>query len=141
MGQIRVVVADDDETLRTVLSEVMRSDPRFEVVGEAADGVELLEIVARTEADVVLLDVRMPAGGETAARALQDGPPVVVVAVSAETAPDTVAGLLRAGVRGYLSKGRLGPGLPDLVSRCVAGEVILAVPTAAQAVRRLVDGR
>ena len=141
MGQFRVVVADDDETIRGVLAEVMGSDPRFEVVGEAADGTELLEVVARTDADVVLLDVRMPAGGETAARALQDGPPVVVVAVSAETSPDTVAALLRAGVRGYLSKGRLGAQLPELVSRCLAGEVILAVPTAAQAIRRLADGR
>jgi len=141
MAQIRVVVADDDESIRTVLSEVMRSDSRFEVAGEAADGVELLEVVSRTEADVVLLDVRMPSGGEVAARALQEGPPVVVVAVSAETSPDTVAALLRAGVRGYLGKGRIGPNLPDLVSRCLAGEVIVAVPTAAQAIRHLADGR
>ena len=60
--------------------------------------------------------------------------------MSAETSPDVVAALLRAGVRGYLAKGRLGPDLPDLVARCAAGEVILAVPTAAQALRRLADG-
>jgi len=138
VAQIRIVVADDDEAIRTVLSEVMRSDDRFEVVGEAADGVELLDVVDDTRPDVVLLDVRMPAGGVTAATALQDHAPVVVVAVSAETSPETVASLLRAGVRGYLAKGRLGPQLPDLVARCVAGEVILAVPTAAAAVRRLV---
>ena len=141
MGQpIRVVVADDDDTIRDVLSAVMASDPRFAVVGEAADGIELLEVVTRTDADVVLLDVRMPSGGATAARALQQGPPVVVVAVSAETSPDTVASLLRAGVRGYLSKGRLGPQLPELVARCLAGEVILAVPTAAHAMRKLAEG-
>ena len=138
--QIRVVVADDDAAIRDVMRAVMASDPRFAVVGEAADGVELLDVVARADADVVLLDVRMPEGGVTAARALQQGPHVVVVAVSAETSPDTVASLLRAGVRGYLSKGRLGPHLPDLVARCVAGEVILAVPTAAHAMRKLVDG-
>ena len=137
MAQIRVVVADDDEAIRAVLSEVMRSDTRFDVVGEAADGAELLELVATQDVDVVLLDVRMPNGGATAARALQEGPPVVVVAVSAETSPETVASLLRAGVRGYLAKGRLGPNLPELVARCVAGEVILAVPTAAQAIQRL----
>jgi DNA-binding NarL/FixJ family response regulator len=139
VGQpIRVVVADDDEMMRTVLSEVMAADPRFTVVGEAADGTDLLDVVAREDADVVLLDVRMPAGGETAARALQHRPPVVV-AVSSETSPDTVASLLRVGVRGYLSKGRLGPQLPDLVARCVAGEIILAVPTGALAVRKLVE--
>jgi len=136
MPQITVVVADDDETIRAVLSEVMGSDDRFTVVGQAADGVELLDVVERTDPDVVLLDVRMPSGGVTAARALQDLP-VVVVAVSAETSPDTVAALLRAGVRGYFAKGRLGPTLPDQVSRCLSGEMILAVPTAAEAVRRL----
>ena len=140
MGQpIRVVVADDDELIRTVLSELVASDPRFVVVGQAADGIELLDVVARCDADVVLLDVRMPSGGVTAAVALQQGPPVVVIAVSAETAPDTVAALLRAGVRGYLSKGRIGPELPDVVARCLAGEVVLAVPTAAHAVKKLID--
>lgn len=137
MGQIKVVVADDDEAIRAVLSEVMRSDGRFDVVAEAADGTELLDLVVAHDVDVVLLDVRMPNGGATAARALQEGPPVVVVAVSAETSPEIVASLLRAGVRGYLAKGRLGPNLPELVARCVAGEVILAVPTAAQAIQRL----
>ena len=142
MGQpIRVVVADDDEMVRTVLSEVMAGDPRFTVVGEAADGIEVLDVVARSGADVVLLDVRMPSGGATAARALlRQGLPVVVVAVSAETSPDTITSLLRAGVRGYLAKGRLGSQLPDLVARCLAGEVILAVPTAAHALRKLIDG-
>lgn len=138
MGQLRVVVADDDETVRTLLSEMMRRDDRFDVVGEAADGTDLLAVVGRTRADVVLLDVRMPGGGAVAARALQDLP-TTVVAVSAETSVETVASLLRLGVRGYVGKGRIGPHLPDLVARCVAGEVVLAVPTAAQAVRRLAD--
>ncbi len=139
MVQIRVVIADDDEGIRTVLSEVVESDTRFEVVGTAADGHELLDVAALTQPHVVLLDVRMPGGGASAVRALLEGPPVVVVAVSAETAPDTVAAVVRAGARGYLAKGRLGPDLPDLVARCVAGEVVLAVPTAAQAVRHLID--
>ena len=137
---IRVVVADDDAAVRAALCEVMDADPRFSVVGQAADGTGLLGVVSREDADVVLLDVRMPGGGEAAARALQEGPPVVVVAISAETSPDTVASLLRAGVRCYLPKGRIGSQLPDVVARCLAGEVILAVPTAAHAVRKLAAG-
>ena len=137
---IRVVVADDDATVRAALTEVMDADPRFAVVAEAADGTGLLDVVSREDADVVLLDVRMPGGGETAARSLQQGPPVVVVAISADASPDTVASLLRAGVRCYLPKGRIGSRLPDVVARCLAGEVVLAVPTAAHAVRKLVEG-
>ena len=139
MTLIRAVVADDDAEVRSLLVALLRSDDRFDVVGEAADGGALLEVVVQTRPDVVLLDVRMPGGGEEAARALQDLPPVVV-AVSAEAAPGTVAALVRAGVRGYLAKGRLGPTLPDQVARCVHGEVILGVPTAAVALRQLIVG-
>ena len=138
MRLIRTVVADDDAEVRSLLVALLRSDDRFDVVEQAADGTALLEAATRTRPDLVLLDVRMPGGGVEAARALQDQPPVVV-AVSAETAPGTVADLLRAGVRGYLAKGRLGPTLPDQLVRCVEGEVILAVPTASVALRRLIE--
>ncbi len=63
--------------------------------------------------------------------------PPVVVAISAETSIATVADLVAAGAVGYLAKGRLGDTLPELLSRCVAGEVVLAAPTAAAALRIL----
>ena len=79
----------------------------------------------------------MPGGGVEAARALQAGPPVVIVAISAETSPAVVAEMVRAGAQGYLAKGHLDSDLPERVVRCVNGEVLLAVPTAGQALRRL----
>ena len=137
MAAIRAVVADDDSRVRSALAALLRTDGRFTVVAELADGSDLVETVRRTEADVVLLDVRMPDGGVDAALALKDSGPVVVVAVSAETSSTIVADMVRAGVNGYLAKGRLDAELPEIVARCVAGEVVLAVPSASQALRRL----
>jgi len=137
MVRIKVVVADDDARVRSALIALLRTDRRFAVVAELADGTTLVETVRRTEPDVVLLDVRMPGGGVEAARALQAGPPVVIVAISAETSPAVVAEMVRAGAQGYLAKGHLDSDLPERVVRCVNGEVLLAVPTAGQALRRL----
>lgn len=137
MTGIKVVVADDDDRVRGALIALLRTDRRFAVVAELSDATTLLETIRRTKPDVVLLDVRMPGGGVEGARALQAGPPVVIVAISAETSPAVVADMVRAGANGYLAKGHLDHSLPESVVRCVRGEVLLAVPTASQALRRL----
>ena len=94
---------------------------------------------------MVLLDVRMPAGGAIGAKALADlatapgrRKPTLVVALTAETSPDVIEAMLRAGAVGYFAKGRIGSALGDLVARVFDGEVILAAPTAGLALRRLV---
>ena len=141
MGSIKVVVADDDDSMRHTLTALLHSDPRFEVVGHAATGADLVEVVAQTVPHVALVDVRMPGGGDEAVRALDSGPALVVIAVSAETSPQVLISMLRAGARGFLVKGRLGSSLPDLVARCAYGEVVLASPTGAEVLRQLVSGR
>jgi two-component system nitrate/nitrite response regulator NarL len=135
---IRVVIADDDDGVRTALHDVLDADERFLVVGTASGGDDLTRIVEAARPDVVLLDVRMPGGGEAAARdisALANAP--VVVAVSASTEVTTVVAMLEAGATGYLAKGRLGQWLPEMVARCVDGQVVLAVPNGAAVLRRL----
>ena len=98
-----------------------------------ADGHSLGDLVTRTAADVVLLDVRMPGGGLDAVEALSDPRLVVtVVAVSGETDTRVVRQLLAAGVRGYFAKSQLGVSLPDDIARCVAGEVVVTDPVAAR---------
>src|SRR5207342_127456 len=142
MSRIRVVIADDDVGIRSALEDVLDDDPRFNVVGSVATGGELRALVRSVAPDVALLDIRMPGGGPEAARALlEDGlssgrRPLVVIAVSAHTGVANVVSMLRAGAVGYLAKGRLAA-LPDLVARCADGEVMLAVPGAAEALRQL----
>jgi len=57
---IRVVLVDDDPLVRAGLSLMLRGAPQLEIVGEAGDGVQALEVIARTRPDVVLMDIRMP---------------------------------------------------------------------------------
>lgn len=138
MSGIRVVIADDDDGVRAALHDVLDADDRFLVVGTAAGGEDLARIVEAARPDVVLLDVRMPGGGEVAARRLAEmagGP--VVVAVSASTEINTVVSMIRAGATGYLAKGKLGHWLPEMVARCAEGQVVLAVPNGAAALRSL----
>lgn len=141
MGSIKVALADDDARMRETLTAMLLTDPRFEVVGQAAGGDELLEVVALVRPHVALVDVQMPGGGPDLVRSLAAGPAVVPVVVSAETAPAIVLGMLRAGARGYLTKGRIGASLADLVARCAYGEVIIATPTGAEALRQLLSTR
>ena len=140
MSAIRVVIADDDDGVRAALHDVLDADARFLVVGTASQGVDLARTVEAARPDIVLLDVRMPGGGMAAARALSALPSApVIVAVSASTEVATVVAMLEAGATGYLAKGRLGQWLPEMVSRCADGQVVLAVPNGA-AVMRVLTG-
>src|SRR3954470_15962954 len=141
---IRVAVADDDATFRKAAIGLLETDPRISVIGEAADGQELVDLALITEPDVVLLDVRMPGGGPEGARAIAELSAgtgrrwqPLVIAVTAETSPDVVESMLRAGVVGYVAKGRIGSTLGDIVTRVYDGEVVLAAPTAVRVLRRL----
>jgi DNA-binding NarL/FixJ family response regulator len=139
---MRVVAADDDDGVRAALCALLDDDARFEVVGQARDGAEAVELVDRLDPDIVLLDVRMAGGGAEVADAIRArGRRCTTIAVSSALTSGVVAGLLAAGVRGMFSKERLGPGWADLVARCHHGEVILAVPTAAEGLRLFAQRR
>ena len=143
MRVIRVVVAEDDPAFRGALVDVLEADARFQVARATSSGEDIVEVVRAVGADLVVLDVRMADGGPTAARALREAaeqgllPGVFVVALSAQAAVHTVVAMLREGAVGYLVKGRIGSELPDLLARCAAGEVVLAVPSGAEALRQL----
>lgn len=141
MGRIRVLIADDHPDVVAALVTVLESDPRFAVVGTADTGADAQRIAAEQQLDLVLLDVHMPGGGRPAAEALAALPhPPVVVAISAESGSAVVEDMLRAGAVGYLTKGRVGDTLPELLVRCADGEVILATPAAAGALRAILRG-
>jgi DNA-binding NarL/FixJ family response regulator len=140
MSTIRVIVADDDEVMRRAMVDVLTAHGGFTVVADVATGGALPELVSETGAQLVVLDVRMPSGGATAARALRaQEPPPVVVAVSASNDVPTVAALFRAGATGFLAKGHLGTTFADDLLRCLRGQVMIAVPHGAQVLRALGD--
>jgi serine/threonine-protein kinase PknK len=112
MTKRRVILADDDVLLREGLASLLeRSD--FEVVGQAGDGVELLDLVREHEPDLVLVDIRMPPSHSTegieAARAIREAfPDTGILVLSAHTEVEHAMELLAGGQRiGYLLKSRV----------------------------------
>ncbi|WP_448003475.1 response regulator transcription factor [Agromyces bauzanensis] len=111
---VRVVIADDQELVRTGLRMILDAQPDIEVIGEAADGAEAVAIARSLRPDVCLLDIRMPVvDGLDATRALA-GPgvadPLPVVVITTFDLDEYVYEALRAGARGFLLK-NAGPAL------------------------------
>ena len=103
---VRVVLVDDEAMVRVGLRMVLSAEADLEVVGEAADGGEAVDVVARTSPDVVLMDIRMPRvdGLEGARRVLAAHPETRVVVLTTFDEDEHVARALRAGVSGFLLK-------------------------------------
>src|SRR6185503_16016078 len=127
---VRVVVADDQEIVRTGLRMILDAQPDVDVVGEAADGRAAVELARRLRPDVCLLDIRMPVmDGIEAARQLA-GPgvldPIAVVVITTFDLDEHVYAALKAGARGFLLKDA-GPVLLSAAVRAAAsGEALIA---------------
>jgi DNA-binding NarL/FixJ family response regulator len=103
---IRVLVADDQGLVRTGFRMILGAEDDLEVVGEAADGLEAVDLVARLEPDVVLMDIRMPGldGIEATRRAVAARPEVRVVVLTTFDLDEYVYAALRAGASAFLLK-------------------------------------
>ena len=112
---IRVVIVDDTADLRLLLRIHLERDGRFEVVGEAADGQEGIEVIAATEPDAVVLDLAMPRmDGLTALPLIREAHgDVVIVVLSGFAAGQLQRRVVDAGADGYVAK---GTGFAELAS-------------------------
>jgi DNA-binding NarL/FixJ family response regulator len=125
---IRVVVADDQELVRTGFRVILDAEPDIEVVGEAADGREAFEAVALRRPDLVLMDVRMPGvGGIEATRRIVAGarPPRVLILTTFDL-DEYVYEALGAGASGFLLKDAGADELAQAVRVVAAGDALLA---------------
>jgi len=106
-GALRLIVADDDPVSRLMLGAIVKREPGFELVGEAADAGQAVELALRRRPDVVLLDVDMPGGGgaRAAVQIRAELPEVRIVAISADDSQSSQYDMMRAGAVGFLSKG------------------------------------
>src|SRR5437660_5479526 len=112
---IRVLVVDDSPTARSLLVEILRSDPEIQVVGEAKDGLEAVEMTQRLRPQVITMDVRMPRmDGFTATKEIMITAPTPIVIVTGSTEGREVElamNTLRTGAVAVLRK-PVGPGSP-----------------------------
>ena len=102
----RVLIADDHALLRSGMRAMLAGEPGIEVVGEAADGLEAVDLCGELRPDLVLMDVGMPGmdGMEATRRIKAEHPDVSVLVVTAHPSPDYMLDAVRAGAAGYLLK-------------------------------------
>jgi DNA-binding NarL/FixJ family response regulator len=114
---LRVLVVDDNESIRRSISQILRSQPDIEVVCEAIDGADALQRIREHQPDVVLLDITMPRmnGLEVAETIKTEFPSVQVLIVSQHDSRGFQWAALAVGVSGYIIKSNVGRDLvPEL---------------------------
>ncbi|MCA2227017.1 response regulator [Nonomuraea aurantiaca] len=127
---IRVIVADDQEIVRTGLTMILDAQPDIEVIGAAADGRRAVELARRLRPDVCLFDIRMPVlDGIEATRSLA-GPevddPLPVVVITTFDLDEYVYAALRAGARGFLLKNAGAALLSQAIHAAANGDALIA---------------
>ncbi|HEV8602450.1 MAG TPA: response regulator transcription factor [Gaiellaceae bacterium] len=125
---IRVLIADDQELVRTGFRMILKAEPDIDVVGEAADGAEAVELARRLRADVVLMDIRMPVvdGLEATRRLLAASVESRVLILTTFDLNEYVYEALRAGASGFLLKDAPAAQLVTAVHVVADGEALLA---------------
>ena len=126
----RVIVADDQDLVRTGLAMILNAQPGIEVVGEAKDGAEAVRLARELQPDVCLLDIGMPKmDGIEATRALA-GPdveePIPVVIITTFDRDEYVFGALKAGARGFLLKDADQELLVQAIHAAAEGDALVA---------------
>jgi DNA-binding NarL/FixJ family response regulator len=139
---VRVVLTDDQPLVRTALRMVIAEAPGLDVVGEAGNGAEAVELAESLRPDVIVMDLRMPGmdGIEATRRIMADPGPTRVLVLTTFDDDDHVYGALRAGASGFLVKDM---GLDDILAaiRVVAAGDALIAPSVTRRLIKEFAGR
>jgi two-component system response regulator DegU len=124
MDTTRLILVDDHAVVRAGIRHILQTAPDIQIVGEACDGAEAIEMVNELQPDVLLLDVEMPvlSGTEVARQLQESNSPVRVLALSAYDDKQYVQELLSNGVDGYLTKDEAPNYIIEAVRRVARGE-------------------
>lgn len=127
---IRVLIADDQELVRTGLSMILDAQPDITVVGQASDGAEAVELARRLRPDVCVFDIRMPDVDGIEATRLLAGPdvddPMAIVIITTFDLDEYVFAALRAGAKGFLLKDAGTELLTEAVRSAANGDALIA---------------
>jgi DNA-binding NarL/FixJ family response regulator len=125
---IRVVLADDHVLIRAGLRALLHSLPNIEVIGEASDGHEAIDVIAKHQPDVVIMDIGMPGlnGVDSARRIVKQVPGTRIIILSMHANEEYVGRALEAGAMGYLLKGAEPAELELVLKAVMRGETYLS---------------
>ncbi len=127
---VRVLVADDQEIVRTGLTMILDALPGIDVVGQAGNGREAVALARRLRPDVCLLDIRMPEMDGIEATRQLSGPgaedPIAVVVITTFDLDEYVYGALKAGARGFLLKDAGPDMLSQAIHAAARGDALIA---------------
>jgi DNA-binding NarL/FixJ family response regulator len=142
---IRVLVADDQELIRTGLTMILGAQPGIEVVGQAVDGLEAVKLARQLRPDVCLFDIRMPGLDGIAATRELAGPqvedPFAVVVITTFDLDEYVHGALKAGARGFLLKDAGPELLVQAIHAAADGDALIAPKITARLLAAFSDTR
>lgn len=136
-SSIRVLIVDDHTVVREGSRQLLEQDDQLEVVGEAGNGAEAVQLAGRLNPDVVLMDLALPdmTGVEAARKIREHDPDVKIVVLSAYDDQDYVVAAMDVGAAAYLLKTVRGKDVIDAIHAVRQGQVILH-PTVAAKLRR-----
>ena len=142
-GPLRVLIADDQDLVRTGLGMILDAQDGIEVVAQVADGRAAVEAAQRLRPDVCLLDIRMPRLDGIEATRLLAGPevsdPFAVVVITTFDLDEYVHGALRAGARGFLLKDAGSDLLVQAIEAAAAGDALIAPSVTARLLTHFAD--
>jgi len=141
LGKIKILIADDHAVVREGTRRVLEQEPDLDVVGEAGDGEEAVELTTSLKPDVAIIDISMPKmdGIEATRRIKATCPSVNVLILTAYDDDQFIFSLLEAGAAGYLLKTVRSRELVDAVRAVYSGESVLHPSVARKVLNRFVS--
>lgn len=141
MDALRVLIADDQDITRSGLRALLSSTPGIEVVGEATNGAEAIELASALEPDVILMDLKMPVinGIEATRRIHRTSPHIAILVVTIFEDDTSVFPAIRAGASGYLLKDADQTELVRSLQTVASGGVIFSAGIARRVLHYLAE--
>lgn len=126
--RIRVLIADDHDLIRQALRTVIDDEPDMQVVGEAHDGEQAVELALELRPDAVVMDIQMPrlSGVEATERIKSQLPEAIILVLTVHDSNEYILRILEAGASGYLTKGIISKDIPAAIRAAINGESILS---------------
>jgi NarL family two-component system response regulator LiaR len=136
-ADIRILLVDDHPLVRRALRDILEKEPDLQVVGEAGDGQQAINMTAEYRPDIVIMDISMPVmnGVEATKRIKASTPLTSVLILTVHTDVETIFSILQAGASGYLVKSIFGPEVVHTIRAVMDGDMVLSPEVSQEVVK------